>query len=200
MAAPSSPVHATAMGQDFGSEYPRRYPTSAQCAAHDKQNSSRDGHAQLPARKADGGIGLPKNIAAQIQGETGPGGAAKVCFTTHKQIGLASAARMSVWLFLASRFTVVVASPPPKCQARSTNHDTLSTRRLDGETTMHIEQTGQRAGATSGAVTGARDGYGGGIDWTWDMEMYLHNATATAAPRRLRPEGINRPDLPERAM
>ena len=28
----------------------------------------------------------------------------------------------------------------------------------------------------------------------WDMEMYLNNATVTAAPRRLRPEGITWPD------
>ena len=117
MAAPSSPVHATAMGQDFGSEFPHGYPTSAQCAAHDKQNSSRDDHAQLPARKADGGIGLPKNIAAQIKGETGPGGAAEVCFNTHKPRMLASAARMSALLLLASRFTLVVASTPPDCGA-----------------------------------------------------------------------------------
>ena len=189
MAAPSSPVLATAMGQDFCAEFPNRYPTSAQRAEHDKRKIARGRHAQLPAKKVGCGIGLPKNMAAPIRGETGPGGAAEVCFNTHKQRRLASAARMSALLLLASRFTLVVASTPPESLANSTNHDTLNTRLLDGGARIRIERAGRRADANDGGIYDARDG--GGTGWVWDMEMYINNATVTAAPPPLAARGDN---------
>ena len=195
MAAPSSPVLAAAMGQDFCAEFPNRYPTSAQRAEHDKRKSARGRRAQLPAKRVGGGIGLPKNMAAPIRGETGPGGAAEVCFNTHKQRRLASAARMSALLLLASRFTLVVASTPPDCLAISTNH---ATRGRDGAETLFAtigaerNDATERRDASNGAARVRGSGDGGSVLVGSNM-TYPHNATVTCRPPPLAVDGVSGP-------